>query len=183
MSVPVVASLDVAAKTAGTNSPISATTSSAAFEPAIFGLNLWVPWRSPPISTLAPSTSSRFPMIEPVSDAFTTSIRPACSAKNEMISSAMLPNVALRIPPTCGPVSDPRRSVDSPTTQASPRIAAADTTKITVLSACANSSRIATTLTRTVTSTAIRAVIDSCPRIGMPERPAGVPVAAVMGRC
>ena len=29
-----------------------------------------------------------------------------------MISSAMLPNVALRIPPTRGPVSDPSRSVD-----------------------------------------------------------------------
>ena len=39
-------------------------------------------------------------MIDPVSDAFTTSIRPACRAKKAMISSAMLPNVALRIPPT-----------------------------------------------------------------------------------
>ena len=63
-------------------------------------------------------------MIEPVSDAFTTSIRPACSAKNAMISSAMLPNVALRMPPTRGPVRDPSRSVDRPTTQARPRIAA-----------------------------------------------------------
>ena len=51
-------------------------------------------------------------MIEPVSDALTTSIRPACRAKNAMMSSAMLPNVALRIPPTCGPVIEPRRSVD-----------------------------------------------------------------------
>ena len=59
-------------------------------------------------------------MIEPVSDALTTSIRPAWSAKNAMISSAMLPNVALRMPPTCGPVSAPRRSVDRPTTQARP---------------------------------------------------------------
>ena len=42
-------------------------------------------------------------MIEPVIDALTTSIRPAGSAKNAMISSAMLPNVALRMPPTCGP--------------------------------------------------------------------------------
>ena len=72
-------------------------------------------------------------MIEPVSDALTTSIRPAWRAKNAMISSAMLPNVALRMPPTCGPVSDPRRSVDRPTTQASPRIAAADTTNRTRL--------------------------------------------------
>ena len=65
-------------------------------------------------------------MIEPVSDALTTSISRPASAKNAMISSAMLPNVAFRIPPTCGPVSDPSRSVDSPTTQARPRIAAAD---------------------------------------------------------
>ena len=80
-------------------------------------------------------------MIEPVSDALTTSIRPACRAKNAMISSAMLPNVALRMPPTCGPVSEPSRSVDRPTTQASPRIAAADTTNRTVWSACRPKSR------------------------------------------
>ena len=72
-------------------------------------------------------------MIEPVIDALTTSMSPACSAKNAMISSAMLPNVALRMPPTCGPVSDPSRSVERPTTQASPRIAAPATTKMTVV--------------------------------------------------
>ena len=80
-------------------------------------------------------------MIEPVSDALTTSIRPACRAKNAMISSAMLPNVALRIPPTCGPVIEPSRSVDSPTTQASPRIAAADTMNRSDSSACRPKSR------------------------------------------
>ena len=53
-------------------------------------------------------------MIEPVIDAFTTSMSPACSAKNAMISSAMFPKVALRMPPTWGPVSDPRRSVEMP---------------------------------------------------------------------
>ena len=56
-------------------------------------------------------------MIEPVSDALTTSIRPACRAKNAMISSAMLPNVALRMPPTCGPVIEPEplgREADHP---------------------------------------------------------------------
>ena len=71
-------------------------------------------------------------MIEPVSDALTTSIRPACRAKNAMMSSAMLPNVALRIPPTCGPVSAPSRSVERPTTQARPRIPAAATMKMIV---------------------------------------------------
>ena len=69
-------------------------------------------------------------MIEPVSDALTTSIRPACSAKNAMISSAMLPNVALRMPPTCGPVSAraarstarrPRRDRGSPPPRATNR--------------------------------------------------------------
>ena len=127
MIEPTVASLVVSAKIAGTNRPMSASVSSAAFAEASFELNVWVPWRRPPSRTLAPRTSSRLPMIEPVSDALTTSMRPAWSAKNAMISSAMLPNVALRIPPTCGPVSDPSRSVDSPTTQARPRIAAADT--------------------------------------------------------
>ena len=43
-----------------------------------------------------------------------------------MISSAMFPNVALRMPPTWGPVSEPMRSVEAPTTQASPRIDAAE---------------------------------------------------------
>ena len=64
-----------------------------------------------------PSTSSRLPMIEPVIDALTTSISPAWRAKNAMISSAMLPNVALRMPPTCGPLIAPeplRRQADDP---------------------------------------------------------------------
>ena len=62
-------------------------------------------------------------MIEPVREALTTSSSPACRAKKAMISSAMLPKVALRMPPTCGPVRAPRRSVERPTIQASPRIA------------------------------------------------------------
>ena len=49
----------------------------------------------------------------------------------------MLPNVALRMPPTCGPVSEPSRSVDRPTTQASPRMRSAPTTmNRSVSSAC-----------------------------------------------
>ena len=90
-------------------------------------------------------------MIEPVSDAWTTSMRPAWSAKNAMMSSAMLPNVALRMPPTCGPVSEPSRSVDAPTTQASPRIDAAEATNTSVSSACRpNSRRIVARLSATV---------------------------------
>ena len=109
-------------------------------------------------------------MIEPVSDALTTSIRPACRAKNAMISSAMLPKVALRIPPTCGPVIDPSRSVDSPTTQASPRMAAADTTNRTVSLACRPKSRtIASRLRTTVPIRKARDSGDSWPRIGSPD--------------
>ena len=115
-------------------------------------------------------TSSRLPMIEPVSDALTTSVRPACRAKNAMISSAMLPNVALRMPPTCGPVRAPRRSVDSPTTHASPRMPVAATMKMSVSFAWSpNSSTIATMLVTTVRTITVRPMTDSAPRIGMRE--------------
>ena len=168
----------VKANTAGTNRPMTASTSSDAFEDAIRWLNVWVPCRSPPTRMLAPRTSSRLPMIEPVSDALTTSIRPACSAKNAMINSAMLPNVALRIPPTCGPVSDPRRSVDRPTTHARPRIAIAETTKISVASAWSPKSRMtATTLAMTVAMSAIRPMIDSSRSTGGPPAPLGAGAA------
>ena len=114
-------------------------------------------------------------MIEPVSDALTTSIRPAWSAKNAMISSAMLPNVALRMPPTCGPVRDPSRSVERPTTQARPRMATAATTNTIVGSACSPESRtIATTLVTTVRPMAIRPIMDSGPRMGSRDRRAVV---------
>jgi len=113
-------------------------------------------------------------MIEPVSDAFTTSMRPAWSAKNAMISSAMFPKVALRMPPTCGPVSDPSRSVDRPTTQASPRMAAAATMKMSVSFAWSpKSSTIATRLVTTVRTSALRPMTESGPRIGRPERLGG----------
>ena len=159
----------VNAKTAGTNRPTRATTSNAALELATCRLNVCVPWRSPPTSTLAPSTSNRLPMIEPVSDAFTTSMRPACSAKKAMISSAMLPKVALRMPPTCGPVSDPRRSVERPTVQASPRIPMAATTNRAVSPAPTTKSRtIAMKLTTTVPSRKARAGVESGPRMGRP---------------
>src|SRR5262249_49796054 len=56
----------------------------------------------------------------------------AWRAKKAMISSAMLPNVAFRIPPSWGPVISPRRSVASPISQASPRIERADRPNTTV---------------------------------------------------
>ena len=149
-------------KTAGTNRPMTARMSSAALDAAIFALNDWVPKRKPPASAAAPVTSSRFPMIDPVSDALTTSKSPAWSAKNAMMSSAMLPKVALRIPPTCGPVSDPSRSVDAPTTHASPRIEAADAANTSVSSACRpNSRRIVSRLRPTVPSSTTLATGES----------------------
>ena len=57
-----------------------------------------------PKSSVNPSTSRRFPTIEPTSDARTTSVRPSETATSAMINSGALPNVALRKPPMPGPV-------------------------------------------------------------------------------
>ena len=106
-------------------------------------------------------------MIEPVSDALTTVISPAWSAKNAMISSAMLPKVALRMPPTCGPVSAPSRSVDRPTIHARPRIAIADTTNTVAPSTWRPKSRaIAIADMTSVAMIATRATGDTAPRTG-----------------
>ena len=48
-------------------------------------------------------------MIEPLSEALTTSIRPAWSAKAPISSSAPLPKVALSRPPSPGP--EPQRQL------------------------------------------------------------------------
>ena len=106
-------------------------------------------------------------MIEPVIEALTTSMRPAWRAKKAMMSSATLPKVAFRIPPTCGPVTAPRRSVARPTTQARPRIAAAATTKISDgLPWRKNSRATAAAATPSVARIAILAGVESGPRIG-----------------
>ena len=57
----------------------------------------------PPTSIARPSTISRLPRIEPVSEALTISVSPARRAMKPMISSAALPNVALSRPPSPGP--------------------------------------------------------------------------------
>ena len=67
-------------------------------------LNLWCEKRRPPANADAPSTSNRLPMIDPVSDAFTTVVSPFESAISAIISSAALPKVALRNPPMPAPV-------------------------------------------------------------------------------
>ncbi len=109
-------------------------------------------------------------MIEPVRLAFTTSIRPSWSAKNAMISSAMLPKVALRIPPTCGPVIAPIRSVAWPMSQASPRIeiAARPKTRVGGRLVTATDRTIVVIASPTTTRNAIRATGDRPPMIGRP---------------
>ena len=68
----------------------------------------------PPRSMARPRTSRRLPMIEPVSEAFTTSGKPARSARNQMISSVAFPNVELSSPPAAGEVRDASSSTESP---------------------------------------------------------------------
>jgi hypothetical protein len=72
----------------------------------------------PPKRSENPSTSSRFPTTLPVRDPRTTSVKPSFTASSAMISSGALPNVALRNPPTPGPVWWAACSVASPISQA-----------------------------------------------------------------
>src|SRR5438067_3172414 len=85
--------------------------------------------RRPPAKNAAPSTSRRLPMIDPVIDDRTTSSSPSATRKMPTISSAALPNVALRRPPTRGPAWMASSSVASPSRPASGIIAAAASTK------------------------------------------------------
>ena len=62
------------ANVAGTMRPIVARIREAAFMPTTSWSYCCTPFLSPPTSSDAPSTSSRLPMIEPVIEAWTTSI-------------------------------------------------------------------------------------------------------------
>ena len=57
--------------------PNTAITSTVALNPARWGLKRWTLNLSPPANSAAPSTRSRLPRIEPVIDAFTSSMSPA----------------------------------------------------------------------------------------------------------
>ncbi len=57
-------------------------------------------------------------MIEPMIEAFTTSVSPAERAMMVIMSSAALPKVALSMPPMLGPVKCATLSVACPRTQA-----------------------------------------------------------------
>src|SRR3954468_18156989 len=74
-------------------------------------------WRSrprPPTNIAAPRTSRMLPRIEPISDALTTSCRPAPRANSAMISSGALPKVTLSRPPMPGPERAASSSVARP---------------------------------------------------------------------
>ena len=69
-------------------------------------------------------------MMLPVIVACTSSMCPSRSATNAMISSAALPKVAFRNPPSVGPVCFASSSVASPIRPASGTIAMAPTTNV-----------------------------------------------------
>ncbi len=88
---------------------------------------------SGPTSWVTPNTSSRFEMTLPASEPRTTCGRPSPTAKSAMISSGALPKLALRKPPTPGPVCSAACSVVSPMSHASGMSDAAERTKSSVL--------------------------------------------------
>ena len=83
---------------------------------------------TPPATSEKPSTSSRLPTTDPVSEPRTTSVRPSWTAISAMISSGALPKVALRKPPMPGPVCSAACSVASPISHASGINASAEST-------------------------------------------------------
>ena len=117
---------DRARRSPGISSPVTASTSEVACTDADRALNSCSSCFSPPRRNESPSTSRRFPRIEPVSDAFTISMRSPEDQKNAMISSVTLPNVALISPPTRGPTCSASCSVERSIWPASGRIAPAD---------------------------------------------------------
>ncbi|AKB50284.1 hypothetical protein MSBRW_1031 [Methanosarcina barkeri str. Wiesmoor] len=74
--------------------------------------------------------------MEPVIDAFTISVSPACRAKKLMINSVAFPKVAFNNPPRAGPVRTEISSVDSPMNFASGMIASEAKTKIAIGEEC-----------------------------------------------
>ena len=89
--------------TAGMTSATTARNSIAEVLVAAVRLNFCERRPSPPTKNESPSTSSRLPMMLPVIDALTSSTWPWPSATTAMISSAALPKVAFRKPPSAGP--------------------------------------------------------------------------------
>ena len=116
---------------AGKISATSASMSMADWALAAVRLKVCFSRGRPPTNIAPPRTSRMLPMIEPTSEAFTTSWRPSSSAKKAMISSGALPKVTLSRPPMPGPVRAAIASVASPITAAqgiTPSAAALNTT-------------------------------------------------------
>ena len=113
--------------------------------PASSASNFSVPCRMPPQRKPIPSTSSRLPMIDPVTDALTRSSSPALIATIPMIISAALPNVAFSSPPNFGPTWCARSSVAWPIRPETGTIPSAARTKTSSSGAPASSATSAPT--------------------------------------
>lgn len=86
----------------------------------------------PPKKNAVPKIKSRFPIMEPVIDAFTISVSPACREKMLMINSVAFPKVAFNNPPSAGPVYPEISSVDLPINLARGMIASEARIKMTI---------------------------------------------------
>ncbi len=93
-------------------------------------LNFCFLYFQPPANIAIPATNKRFPIIEPVIEALTTSTNPALIAKIPIKSSVALPKVALSSPPSAGPTYTAISSVASPIYFANGTIAKAARKKI-----------------------------------------------------
>ena len=125
---------------AGTISPTQASIKSPELMPFEVRLNSSFSLRRPPKNIASPTPSSRFPMMDPVMAALTTSCRPALSANSEIISSGALPIVAASKPPRVGPIKTEILSAALPNKPANGTMARPEHTKIRVGSA-SNQSR------------------------------------------
>src|ERR1041384_2567480 len=108
---------------AGTSNAIALKAIKVALIVAAARLNFWLRCLSPPARMLAPSTRRMLPRIDPVSDALTTSVRPARRPWKAMIISAAFPNVAFNSPPIPAPIRSDKLSVALPIQPASGIIA------------------------------------------------------------
>src|SRR5260370_4192013 len=108
------ARIAVRKKTAGTSAALKARINCPACDSAARALNLTVSRFQPPATIDSPPTKRRFPTIDPLNEARTTSGRPARIAKMAMMSSARFPNVALNSAPYVDPMRCASCSVLNP---------------------------------------------------------------------
>src|SRR2546429_292172 len=87
---------------------------------------------NPPSRMDSPRTSRILPTMDPVIEAFTTLVSPLESAMAAMISSAALPKVAFKSPPSPSPTRAASSSVARPIQPATGMIASAEQTKSAV---------------------------------------------------